>query len=209
MRLISQDNNHVFVCGITRSGKTHFVHAAALSLKDPVLYFNIQGEDAPRQFITVRTSEIDLLQLVELLKDGAKVNLIFDNWKTGYKVVAGYIIAELMQAGFAEKKPIYVIVDECHLLNDDSLEKMKYAATAGLKKGVRLICVTQRPALADKTLYTQSHEHYIFFLSVSEKAYMKNKGIDYDQCQSEWKKRGKYSYIYFDGYKLEGRNKIT
>lgn len=206
--MISQGNNHVFVCGITRSGKTYFVHKAALSLKRPVLYFNIQGEDVPRQFITVKSADVDITQIIGLLEDGAKVNLIFSDWRTGYKKTAGYVLTELMQAGFTEKNPVYVIIDECHLLDGDSLDRAKYIATAGLKKGVRLICVTQRPALADKTLYTQSHEHYIFYLSVSEKGYMKSKGIDYDKCLSEWTKRGKFSYIYYDGYDLQGRSKI-
>ncbi len=209
MSLITQGNNHVFVCGITRSGKTHFVHKAALELKRPVLYLNIQGEDVPGKFVTVKSDQVEVDQLIDLLKHGAKVNYLFSDWNSGYKMVAGYVLSMLMDSGFSEKNPVYVIMDECHLIEGDSLNKAKYVATAGLKKGVRLICVTQRPALADKTLYTQAHEHYLFYLSVSEKGYMKSKGIDYDRCMKEWSHRGKYSYIFYDGYDFEGRNKVT
>lgn len=209
MSLITQGNNHVFICGITRSGKTYFAHRAISELKSPAVYFNIQGESVPKGFINVHTGDIVISQLVASLKDGAKINLLFTDWRKGYKLTAGYVIKQLMEAGFSEKKPIYVVVDECHLLDGFSLEMAKYAATAGLKKGVRLILITQRPALADKTLYTQAFEHYLFYLQQSEREYMKGKGIDYERCLKEWRKNGDYSYVYFDGYEFVGRRALS
>lgn len=208
MSLITQGNNHVFITGITRSGKTYFAHRAAMGINRPVLYFNIQGESVPARFFSVSSGDVEMQQILDLLKSGSKVNLLFGDWKSGYKATAGYVISELMSAGFSEKNPVYLILDECHLLDGYSLDMAKYAATAGLKKGVRLIFVTQRPALADKTLYTQAFEHYLFFLSASEKAYMKAKGIDFERCQAEWARLGKYSYVFYDGYDFQGRRAI-
>lgn len=208
MALINEGNFHVFVCGLTQSGKSYFTHRALLSLKSPVVYFNIQGEKVPRGFVTVYTGNIEPQQFLEMLEDGAKINLVFSEARRGYDYIAGYILSLLMEAGFSDTRPIYVCMDECHLLKGYSLEIAKYVATAGLKKGVRLICVTQRPANCDKTLYTQAFEHYIFFIPEGDAAYMRGKGIDYDSCKAEWERLGEHSYCYFNGYQLEGRKAI-
>lgn len=210
--LLSARNNHVFICGLTRSGKTYFTWKALDELPGPVLYLNIQGETKglPKRFLTVGAREIDSDQLIEILRDGGKVNLILGAGTHMINVVIGYILELLMESGFSEEKPIYVAVDECHLIAPGgfTMRKAREVATAGLKKGVRCVWITQRPALADKTLYTQSAEQYIFYLSVSEASYMRTKGIDFETCQREWENRGKYSYVYYDGYTLEGRDSI-
>ncbi len=176
-----------------------------LEINAPVIYFNIQGEKVPRGFITVYSGRIEPDQLLEMIADGAKINLVFTDARRGYDHIAGYILNLLMDAGYDDSRPIYLCLDECHLLKGYSLEIAKYVATAGLKKGLRLICITQRPALCDKTLYTQAFEHYIFFLSEAEAQYMKNKGIDYGFCKGEWDKMGEHSYCYYNGYELQGR----
>lgn len=206
--LLTNNNNHVFVCGLTRSGKSYFIHKALLELKGAALYMNIQGEKVPRGYLAVRSKDIDTSGLIELLSRGYKVNLILDPMR-GYKVTAGYILGALMESGvWSENKPIYVALDECHLLKAQSLEGAIMAATAGLKKGVRCIFISQRPAVVNKTLYTQSLEHYIFRLPVAEAGYMQNKGIDYSYCQAEWQKYGEYSYCFYNGYVLEGRRPV-
>jgi hypothetical protein len=207
-QLINVGNWHTFICGISQSGKSTLSKAALLALPYPVIYFNIQNEDMPRGFMRVFSSKIEPKQLLELVEDGAKVNLVLDFDDGGYEYTAGYILRLLMNAGRDVNHPVYVCIDECHLLEKEALRASKYVATAGLKKGVRLVCVTQRPANCDKTLYTQCFEHYIFFLSESEAAYMKSKGIDYGFCKGEWDKMGKYSYCFSNGYTLEGRPPI-
>ena len=59
MRLLNQGNNHIFVSGITQSGKSYFAHRAMLSLPGAVLYMNIQGESVPKGFVTVYSSRVD------------------------------------------------------------------------------------------------------------------------------------------------------
>jgi hypothetical protein len=206
--IITRGNFHTFVCGLTQSGKSYFSHRAMLSLPDAVLYFNIQGETVPKGFVTVYTDTVDSAQLRELLNDKIKVNLVFRDGRKGYDYIAGYVMNMLMDAGFSENNPVYIGLDECHLLRGYSLEIAKYVATAGLKKGLRCIFITQRPANCDKTLYTQAFEHYIFFLSEAEGAYMKSKGIDYNKCRSEWKRLGEHSYCFYNGYELEGKKAI-
>lgn len=202
-------DNHVFVCGLTRSGKSHFVRVSMRESKYPVLYLNIQGEPVEKGFLRVNSDAVTGAQLVEMLRDTkAKINLCFRDTRKAYSVTVGYLMSLLMDAGFSSGSPVYVVVDECHLLKGYALEMVKVCATAGLKKGVRLVYVTQRPANADKTLYTQSYEQYIFETGEAERGYFRDKGVDFDRCRELWQDNGKYSYCYFNGYELSGQKGI-
>jgi len=206
--LLTQNNNHVFVSGQTRSGKTYWTARALEQLSRPVVFFNLQEEALPRKFITIDYKDITGPQLVESLRKRMKVDLYLPESVAAANNVMAYVTDLLMKAGFSEQSPVYLAFDECHLLKGRGLELAIQAATRGLKRGVRCIFITQRPALCNKTLYTQSAEQVLFYLASSEKEYLRNKGLDYDECQAEWEKLGKYSYLYYDGFKLEGRRAI-
>lgn len=207
--LLSQGNNHVFIAGITRSGKTYFAIHAAAELKAPVLFFNIQDEECPAPFITVYEDKTSITQLLNELHKGRKIDLRFgDMTFTQIGAIINFLIKNLMLEGYSEQHPLYLIIDECQLLSGVALDAAIHAATRGLKRGIRCIFVTQRPALANKTLYTQSAEQYIFHCSAAEKEYLKSKGIDFDYAQTQWKKHGQYSYIFTDGFVTEGRKAL-
>ncbi|MBE6033880.1 MAG: hypothetical protein E7222_04185 [Clostridiales bacterium] len=208
MKLLTQRNNHVFVCGQTRSGKTYFSSRALEQLNRPVLFFNVQDEDLPPKFMTIKYDEVNISQLMEALHSGAKIDLRLPLDIEQTNTLIDFILMRLMGEGYSEKTPIYVVLDECHLLKNDGKEAAIQVATRGLKRGIRCIFITQRPALCDKTLYTQSAEQYIFYVAASEKEYLRNKGLDYDKCMKEWERLGKYSYIFYDGFSLEGRKGI-
>lgn len=207
--LLSQRNNHVFIAGITRSGKTYFAIRAAAEIKGPVLFFNIQDEECPAPFITVYEDKTSITQLLNELDKGRKIDLRFgDMTFTQIGAIINFLIKNLMLEGYSEAHPLYLIIDECQLLSGVALDAAIHAATRGLKRGIRCIFVTQRPALANKTLYTQSAEQYIFHCSAAEKEYLKSKGIDFDYAQTQWKKLGQYSYIFTDGFVTEGRKAL-
>lgn len=209
-KLLTELNSHVFISGQTRSGKTHFAARALAQLKRPVIFFNIQDEVLPASFMKVNCNDINGKQLVEALKDGNKIDLRFPKAMRTPRIntIIGHITHLLMSAGFSEKSPVYIAFDECHILKDEGLDGAIQAATRGLKRGCKCIFITQRPALCNKTLYTQSSEQYIFYIAASEKNYLKSKGLDYEECKSYWEQLGKYSYIYYDGFILEGRRAI-
>ncbi len=207
--LLSQGNNHIFVSGQTRSGKTYWTARALSQLQRPVVFFNLQEEDLPKRFITIDQAEITGPELLELIRKGAKIDLRLPAGMAAANNVMGHVIDLFMQAGFSERQPVYVALDECHLLKDRGLEMAIQAATRGLKRGIRCIFITQRPALCSKTLYTQSAEQILFYLASSEKEYLRNKGLDYEHCREQWERLGKYSYLYYDGFNLEGRRAIT
>lgn len=208
MFLMTRNNSHVFISGQTRSGKTYFAGKALEQIPDPVLFVNLQEEDLPARFIEGKAEDLNTGQLLDLLKHGAKIDLRLPFNAAQANNIIGHLISKLMVAKFSESRPVYVALDEAHLLKDRGLDKAIEAATRGLKRGVRCVFITQRPALCSKTLYTQSSEQYIFYLASSEKEYLRNKGLDYDTCLSHWEKNGQYSYIYYDGFVLEGRPKV-
>lgn len=206
--LLTQNNNHVFVCGQTRSGKTYFTSRALEEINRPVLFFNVQDEELPNKFITINHDEVSAKQILDALKSGVKLDLRMPLSIEKTNVIIEFLTMKLMGAGYSEKKPMYLVFDECHLLDKGGRRAAIQAATRGLKRGVRCIFITQRPALCNKTLYTQSAEQYIFYVAASEREYLKNKGINYEYCLNEWGKLGKYSYIFYDGFQLEGRKGI-
>lgn len=207
MSLIKPVNGHIFVSGITRSGKTYFSGRALAELPYPVVFFNMQDESLPDKFLTVDAKGVTGDQLIGVLRHGVKIDLRMP-FTSAANVVIGYICSILMGAGFTDRNPVYLAFDECHLLDGYGLKKAIEIATRGLKRGCRAVFITQRPALADKTLYTQSTDQYIFYLSPSEAAYLKSKGIEYDKIKDDWERLGKYSYIYYDGYTYEARKAV-
>lgn len=208
-QLIPCGNNHIFVCGLTRSGKSFFARNALRESKYPVLYLNIQDEDLPG-YIKVRSDRIYMKQLKDALHDGNKIALSFNNLNLAYSDTFKYIVSFLMdRGGFSESDPMYLAVDECHLIHGSGKEAARIVSTAGLKKGIRCMWITQRPAICDKTIYTQALEHYIFYIPVSDREYMRTKGIEYDDCIPLWGQPGSRQYVYYDGYKLEGRPAIS
>ena len=207
-QLLTQGNNHIFVCGITQSGKSYFVKRALDELPGAVLYMNIQDEDVPPRFVPVFADNIDYDMLRELLGKGLKIDLHFSDANKAYTFAAGYVLNRLISDNFNPSRPVYVAIDECHILRGYSLLAAKNAATMGLKKGVRCIFITQRPANSDKTLYTQASEQYIFYCAPSEKAYFKGKGLDYDECVPLWGDPHAHNYIFYNGYELSPRDAI-
>ena len=206
--LLTMKNNHVFVCGITQSGKSYFVKKALEELPGAVLYMNIQDEDVPARFVPVYADAVDYAFLRDLLAKGLKIDLRFSDANKAYTFVAGYVLNRLLSDTFTPSRPVYVAVDECHILRGYSLLAAKNAATMGLKKGLRCVFITQRPANCDKTLYTQASEQYIFYCAPSEKAYFKSKGVDYDDCVALWGDPHAHNYIFYDGYELTPRPAI-
>lgn len=210
MALITQQNNHIFICGMTRSGKTYFATRALEEITRGVIFINIQNAEMPRRFLKVSADSIDFEQLIGELRTGTKLNLTFPaSWSNADIMrVIGYISRQLLRAGFTEKAPIYIAYDECQALTKEALGAVRLVATRGLYLGVRAVFITQRPALADLTFYTQSAEHYIFQLGKGERGYFNGKGIDYDECLRLWQQNGQHSYVYSDGFTLEGRKAI-
>ena len=209
-RLINEGNNHIFICGMTRSGKTYFATQALSELKNGVLFINIQNAPMPKPFIKVSADNVFYDQILEELRSGTKLNLTFPaSWSNNNIMrIIGFLSRRLLREGFTENNPIYIGYDECQAYTKEAVKDVRLVATRGLYLGCRAVFISQRPALADLTFYTQASEHYIFQLGAGERQYFTGKGIDYDKCLEYWQKLGKHSYVYSDGFSLEGRKAI-
>lgn len=207
---IDHSNNHIFICGMTRSGKTYFAVKALSQVPEGVLFFNLQNAETVKRYIQVNADDVNFNELVNLLRSGAKVDLRFPrHWKIKQiMAVIKYVSEELLNAGFNENKPIYIMYDECQTLEKEARNAVRLVATRGLYLGCRCVFITQRPALADLTFYTQSAEHYIFKLGNGEREYFKQKGINYDLCNQYWAASPDHSYCYYNGVTLECRKPI-
>lgn len=208
-KLLTENNSHVFICGLTRSGKTYFAKNAVAQLKRPVIFFNVQNEQMPGRFLQVN-ERADFKLIKKHLAAGGKIDFRFSQACSLAQIQAiiGFVIRSLMQDHYTQQKPIYIVIDEAQLLSNKGLEAAIDASTRGLSRGVRLICISQRPALVSKTIYTQASEHYIFRLQDGEKMYMQNKGVDFEKCKQLWQQNGQYSYVFTDGFITEGRRAI-
>lgn len=208
-QLLTLGNNHVFISGITRSGKTFFAAEAVRRIPGAVIFLNLQDYNLGAPFIDY--SPFDYVEEVrQQLHKGRKINFQYGFMSIEkIQMCVAVIINNLMHDPFfSEARPVYIVIDEAQTLAGAGLDQAIAAATRGLSKGVRLILITQRPALCDKTLYTQCSEQYLFRLAPAESQYFKAKGIDFDFCRSEWEKLGEHSYIFTDGYTTEGRKAI-
>lgn len=208
--LIDHKNNHLFISGMTRSGKTYFAIRALEEVPEGVLFFNLQNAEPTRRYITVNAETVGYHQIIRFLRAGSKIDLRFPRyWKMPQiMAVIKFLSQELLKAGFSEQKPIYLMYDECQTLSKEARAAVRLTATRGLYLGCRCVFITQRPALADLTFYTQAAEQYIFQLGKGEREYLRQKGIDYDTCLNLWNQNGPHSYIYTDGFRLEGRPAI-
>lgn len=205
--LITEQNNHIFICGMTRSGKTFFATKALSEVKQGVLFFNLQNTKMPRIFLKTAANKVGSDQLINALRAGNKIDLRFPaGWSMAdIMAVMEHLTNKLLKSGFTENDYIYIAYDECQTLDGGAKIAARMAATRGLFLGCRCVFISQRPALADLTFYTQAAEHYIFQLGKGERQYFVGKGIDYDRCLELWQQYGKYSYVYSDGFTLEGR----
>lgn len=210
MALIKGGNNHIFISGMTRSGKTYFAIRALDQVKNGVLFFNIQNAEVTPRFNTSRADQIESEQIFKGLRRGEKIDLRFPaEWRElEIMQVIKFLSTELLAAGFTEEKPIYIMYDECQTLRKEARDAVRLVATRGLYLGCRCVFITQRPALADLTFYTQAAEQFIFQLGKGEREYFRQKGIDYDKCLELWQRNGAHSYVYTDGFTLEGRKPI-
>lgn len=210
MGLITLGNNHIFICGMTRSGKTYFATRALSEIKNGVLFINFQNAEMSKKYIKVSADNVDFAQLTDELRSGTKLNLTFPAaWRNSdIQTVIGYISRQLLRAGFSENNPVYIAYDECQALTKEAINDVRLVATRGLYLGIRAVFITQRPALADLTFYTQAAEQYIFQLGKGERGYFQGKGIDYDICLKLWQQYGKHSYVYTDGFAIEGRKAV-
>jgi len=205
MSLIKFPGKHTAVFGTTQTGKTYAVQKSLMSQKEGVLFFNVNH--APVSNYVRADSKDDLDNVISVLMAGEKINYLPER-ETRWQEIAAIVEHILDLGGF----PVTIVFDECHLmyLNPDKYKRAAQAAleetvTTGLSKGIKAIFITQRPALLDNTLMTQS-EFKVFFRTENEGPYLKRYGIPFEDVERMTAKE--YHYCTHYRGQIEGAFKV-
>jgi hypothetical protein len=143
-------------------------------------------------------------QIKAALKEGYKINYVPDTYEEIRNKEVETLIKKLFTAGFTEDNKVYFALDEVHLYTGkEVLNELKRVATGGLRHGINGIWISQRPALIDNTLMTQS-QGMIIFRTYMEEQYFDRYRIPYEKMEQLMNKMGDYSYCTWDKKEIKG-----
>lgn len=92
---------------------------------------------------------------------------------------------------------IYVYVDEAQHWGNARTNDFDEYAIRGLKHGVHLVVMTQRPAKISKTIASQSKTLICFDISGYEKKYFKEYNLPYDEINNALVKKPEYYFVVY------------
>jgi DNA helicase HerA-like ATPase len=193
-------DGHTTVIGRTRSGKTYTTKQILKNSKTGVLFFNVQHEKMPKEFINADGNNT-FNQMNDLIKNGGKINFLpsLDTRIRNAQLV--YLISEVYRH---KGQKMILALDEVHLFKEKAvLNSIEQVMTTGLRWGLHCVAITQRPALIPNVIFTQSNQMVIFETNM-EGDYLEKKGVPYEDVSKKIENGGKYSYIVFDGKLVKG-----
>jgi len=94
-------------------------------------------------------------------------------------------------------KNIFVYVDEIQNWGGSRKNAFDVYAIRGLKYGIHLVAISQRPQNISKTILTQSPTVVIFDISGMEKKYFEDKGLPYEDIKNNLMNEPKYSFVVY------------
>jgi hypothetical protein len=203
-QLIDFGRGHTSVIGMTQSGKTTAVHRSAEAVKQGVLFFNTQQIEVSDKWIDV-TGKDDPKMLIRALRSGEKINFI-PTRETRWKQLKA-LIKIFFTASESSLMDIYIIVDEIHLADKESLKSCVELATTGIRWGLHAVFISQRPALIDNTIMNQSML-FVFLKTTLEKKYLESYGLPYEAIKDGLEAGGQYAYMTYDFHELKGAFKV-
>lgn len=199
-------NEHCTVLGLTQHGKTYGTIKTLDTIKEPILFFNTNEtslKGIKGKWYDANGSH-DMNQLIHALKEGYKVNFIpsTDIKKAGIQLK--YITDEIYNYG---RIPFRFVIDEVHLFwmagSKPGQEALTRLASTGLGRGYKCMFLSQRPAMVNNTLLTQSTKHILFALGLNDESYLKQNGFPVEQIK-EATKQEKYVFAEFDQKEVKG-----
>lgn len=197
------NEGHTVVLGMTRHGKTFATMHTFKRVKEGVLFFNVQHEEVPKEY--VRATKNDSFDMIDkALKQGMKINYLPDTDLPTMQNEIAYLIQKLYDG---TKRNIYLIIDECHLMKKGALEQVQRVATTGLRFGIKGVFCSQRGALIDNTLISQSTLYIAFYNNQQDQNYWRQYGFPIDELMGRINGE-KYYFCTYDGKEIKGAYKI-
>lgn len=169
-------DQHTFIAGLTSSGKSYAGKAVFKASQRKCVVLNLQAEDWPgaKEFRKAPTfKEFWRAGKVAWTEDFQSMSRQMDDW-----------VSKLFAVGEALAPPevnranpwCNVFVDEAHLLAPNgTFTALDRIATQGLRFGVVLVTITQRPQNVSKTILSQSPHVVLFKITQADREYLEAK----------------------------------
>lgn len=205
-----ENNEHATVIGLTQHGKTYGTIKTMELMQEPILFFNTNHTPGLSSSWVEATGGNTIDQIIYGLQQGYKINYLpnDDILKSGKQLKA--IVDGVYNLGRGSLKFRFVI-DEVHLFwiakSSEGKEANIRLATTSLGRGISCVWLSQRPAMVDNTLYTQSTKHIIFALGKLDESYLKTNGFPVEEIKEKTKNE-KYYFVEFDQKEIRGAFKI-
>ena len=170
---------HIGICGETQSGKT--ILSNFLFNRTGGLFIDIEdkGDVQAEISFSINNSESRFLTA---LKENKTVRYVpSTRLETSLKEIQ-YIWNCLTWIN----KPIYLYVDELQNWGNARKNAFDVFAIRGLKYGIHLVSISQRPAWISKTIATQSTTWVFFDIGDFERKYFDNYKLPYDEILSKF-----------------------
>jgi len=169
-------NKHLCIIGETQSGKTVLANELFRINDTKSLFIDIEdmGEIKAEREVNMNTSPTEFKAII---KHYSKIKYIpSTDPKTAQKEVL-WIWNTLMSMNIN----ICVFVDEIQNYGDSNRNVFDVYAIRGLKHGVHLVSISQRPAYVSKTIMTQTPVIVFFEIGTFEREYFRRYQLPYDR----------------------------
>lgn len=196
-------NQHEFIGGLTRSGKTFHALTQGLKSGQGVIWINPQGGNF-KGYVRA-DKKIDLGQLKQALSQGLKINYIPSS---DFKTATGEVDI-IKRICFQLPNWVTVIADEADTIGRQGLSSSPYfeIAQRGLFHKVKGVFICQSPSEVDKIILKNCLIEKIFMFNDYGAKYYKSYGHDTEKLKEMLLKKGQYSYIYLENGEIKGVRK--
>lgn len=205
-RLISASRDfavrgHVTVLGKTQSGKSYLTKRAIEKWAGGVLVVDTKRErDYPCLYLT---GHENLAGIYRDLDKGAHLAYVPNPDPKKARAALERIAGDILKRRWRD---LMLVVDEAQVhAPKGAPNPLDWLATQGQGLGVRLVAVTQRPAMLSHTVLTQSEQIFLFYLGMFEDGYLRNYGMDGETLRRDyWIDPSEHRYMVWDGAQMTG-----
>ncbi len=198
---------HIFICGITGSGKTTFANYLFRNNNRPIsIFINTQHENYFDDCLVVNSLNDFGLAFEQQIRHivfnpSEQKNRMLFQVKSILQVLKRY--GALVNKN--RKKTRFwgaVFIDEIHEYSSKTKpsESIDFLWKRGRRYGIQACGITTRPAEVSHAILTQSNNHFIFKISPYEIPYFKKFKIGVEELQKHLEKP--YHFIYYDNFKV-------
>lgn len=189
-------DKHIFICGITGSGKTTYALKLFRRFRGFKVFTNTQYEPAVEKAGVVCNNVDEIAYAFNTYKNA----VIFNPPERPIEEIERlrkllFTLGKLVEK---ERPWCLVVFDEAHNFGD----ALDLWFTQGRRWGVKCIAISQRPALTSHTILTQCDVHVIFKVSPYETPYFERYRIPIDEIEPHINKRYHFAIVSPYGLKL-------